>query len=363
MFAVSLIKVRKQMNTKRLSSLFFAATLPAVASAQMFHATVLPPLPGLDCAASGMNASGDVVGTCQSRAVVWHNGVPRAIDPLPGGTWTSGIGINALGVVTGMSNSASSGAQPQTFVTTPGGLLNVDPMNGANVDSLGITDSGAVFANINKSGGGRATDWYVAMLAPDPKSPGRYRETALPKSNATTKFPWTFGVAINNLGQVIGLIQALNTPQTGGLWNNDAAHTLTLLPDFMGGTQTDPRGLNDIGQITGAAAVDYLVSHAAIFSADASHTPTDLGTLPGDLVSEGVAINNAGQVIGTSGTGATPRVFFYANGVIQDLSTLINPADGVFTLTNPVAINNAGQIVVNGTTGSAPYALLLTPAQ
>ena len=356
------------MNTRALSTFFLAAVLPTMASAQLFHATPLPPLPGMAvCTANGINGAGDVVGTCgptsgftDGRAIVWHNGVPTSLGTLAGGTYSSGVAINSFGVVTGTSNVTGS-FQPQTFVTTANGLLNADPLGGANVDAVGITDSGIIFADINKSGGGRATDWYVAMLTADPTHPGRYKETALPKSNATTRFPWAFATASNNAGQVIGTIQALGLPQAGGFWNNDSAHTLVALPDFMGSTMSDARGINDLGQITGAAAVQYLVSHAAIFQNDAAHTPIDLGTLPGDSFSAGYAINSAGQVVGISTDGATSRDFFYQNGSMQDLASLIDPADGFFSLGAPRAINNAGQIVVDTTINGQPAALLLTP--
>ena len=357
------------MNSRILSSLFLAAALPTMASAQaLFHATPLAPLPGTShCDAWSINASGDIAGFCggttsqifDGRAVVWHNGVPRSLGTLPNGTYSEAVGINSFGTVIGISDAGF--IQPQTFLTTPSGLVNVDPMNGANVDALGITDSGVMFGNINKSGGGRTADWYVAMWTADPKQPGRFRETQLPKSNATTKFPWTWGNACNNAGQVIGTIQALNTPQAGGFWNNDAAHSLVALPDFMGSNMTTANGINDLGQVAGSGAVDYLIQHAAIFSADASHTPTDLGTLPGDSTSIGLLINNAGQVVGTSSNGAASRDFFYANGSMQELASLIDPADGFFVLGTPKAMNNAGQIVVDSTINGQPMVLLLTP--
>lgn len=357
------------MNSKALS-LLLASLLPMAASAQMFHAQVLPALPGTSqCAPSGMNGSGDVVGSCSnapslfdSRAVVWRNGVPSSLGTLQGGTYSVAVAINSLGVIAGDSNTAGN-AQPLTFVTTPGGLVNVDPIGGANVDALAITDNGAIFSNINKSGGGRTNGWYIAMLTADPKSPGRYREVAFPKTSGATKYDITFGYAANNLGQVVGQVQVYGQHQTGALWNNDAAHSIVLLPDLMGSNFTDLHGINDLGQITGSASLDFTLttSHAAIWSGDASHTITDIGTLPGDTNATGFAINNAGQVIGTSTNGAASRPFLYSNGVMQDLSTLIDPLDGPVQIGNLYAINNAGQILADTTVNGLPAVLVLTP--
>jgi hypothetical protein len=46
---------------------------------------------------------------------------------------------------------------------------------------------------------------------------------------------------------------------------------------------------------------------------------------------------------------------------MQDLATLIDPADGAVTIGYPTAINNAGQILVSTTINGLPEALLLTP--
>jgi len=99
---------------------------------------------------------------------------------------------------------------------------------------------------------------------------------------------------------------------------------------------------------------------------DAAHTPVDIGTLPGDTASVAQGVNSIGQVVGISLTGTYPtlsgqRAFVWQNGAIQDLASLVDPADGFWTVDAVVAINNAGQIVAMGTANGRSASLLLTP--
>jgi len=351
----------KRIILSTLSSVILAA-LPA--GAQTFHATPLPVLPGsTQCLAFGMNGSGDVVGECTAdgtflteRAVVWHAGQARAVGMLTGGTYSYAAGINSLGAIIGASNFTGS-FQPQTFVTSPAGLINVDPLGGANVNPIGIMNNGNMFGMINKSGGGRTNGWYPVEWIPDPTHPGRYKEVPLQQFIAgDPKVNYNYLAASNNVGQAVGQLSNTLFGSGAGFWNNDSTHSVVVLTDFLGGTSADVRGLNDLGQAVGDAN-----GHAALWQADAAHTPVDLGMLPGDSSSIAYFANTAGQIVGTSTDGVTSRDFFYANGVMQDLSTLINPADGFFALGTPRAISNAGQIVVDTTVNGQPTPLFLTP--
>src|SRR6185436_5649923 len=92
----------------------------------------------------------------------------------------------------------------------------------------------------------------------------------------------------------------------------------------------------------------------------------DLGTLAGDPEAVAYAVNSAGQVVGVSTGPASPlgaveRGFLYENGVMTELTTLVDPADAAWTVTRAVGINNAGHIIAVGTQGGAQYAIMLVP--
>ena len=146
--------------------------------------------------------------------------------------------------------------------------------------------------------------------------------------------------------------------------------------------------VNDSGAAAGAAfSVDFdeLVdpnarSHAVLFNTDG--TVTDLGVLPNDASSFALGINNSGSVVGFSDANlptftlqltaiiyppqSSYRAFFYTNGKMYDLNTLLTNGTG-WSLSFATAINNAGQIAGTGLfqepNGGAieQHAFLLTP--
>jgi probable HAF family extracellular repeat protein len=87
----------------------------------------------------------------------------------------------------------------------------------------------------------------------------------------------------------------------------------------------------------------------------------DLGTLGGNNAAAD-ALNNANLVVGWSEvTDGTHHAFLYANGVMQDLNTLIPPLSGV-VLNDAVGIDADGRIVAFGTDRSGDsHEYLLTP--
>ena len=91
---------------------------------------------------------------------------------------------------------------------------------------------------------------------------------------------------------------------------------------------------------------------------------TDLGSI-GTTSSVALSINNKGQVVGYTTGGSQPRAFYYANGTMSDLNTLIRPGTG-WSLSEATGINDAGQITGGSlaTVGSSHvlHPFLYTPA-
>jgi probable HAF family extracellular repeat protein len=360
---------------KTIGTFVFAACLPALAGAQTlptYHVTELPSPSGLACVATTINDAGVAAGSCASNgatnfgAVIWKDGQPTTLGVLSGGDYAGATAINSLGVVVGDGTWLGS-PRPQAFVSTANGLLNIDPNSGGNSRAIGIMDNGIIFGNMTKSLSGNTASWNIVMWTQDPGHPGRYKENFLPKlQGGDPKFVGVFGWQSNKVGQVVGWVTNTVIGQLGGFWNNDAAHTVVALQALPGGNHSLAWAINDLGQAAGESNTPDSMGHATMWQNDAAHTPVDLGTLPGDTYSAAEGINSSGQVIGISLSGVFPtmtgqRAFVWQNGLMQDLASLIDPADGFWTIDSVFHINNAGQIVGIGTTNGRSAIVLLTP--
>ena len=227
--------------------------------------------------------------------------------------------------------------------------------------------------------------------------------------NTTTSLGIGEALAINNLGQVVGVNVTAGNLQQAVLWNSGSTSPTVL--GSIGGLSSGALSINDSGQIVG-----YSGDNAVVWN-NGSTTPTNLGsggarginnsgqivgnsngnavvwnngsttpTILGSGAAEG--INNLGQIVGTSvnnaviwnggtptilgGLGGTwsianaindlgqavglstyPNSYAHVNATLWDgsnvidLNSLIDPSLG-FTLVVASGINNAGQIVGYG---------------
>ncbi len=91
-------------------------------------------------------------------------------------------------------------------------------------------------------------------------------------------------------------------------------------------------------------------------------TMKNLGTIPGGMSSYAQSINSSGAIVGYAAlTSGAQHAFLYTNGVMVDLNSLIDPAEG-WVLSGATGINDAGQIVGYGFNSSGQTdAYLLTP--
>jgi probable HAF family extracellular repeat protein len=365
-----------QRTFSTLATLTFTVALPTLGVAQtlpIYHVTELTPPAGAACAATTLNDAGVVAGSCVPSsasvqtygATVWRGGVATVIGVLPGGHYASPTAINSLGTVVGDADTSSP--RPQAFVQTANGLLNIDPNNGGNSRSIGIMDNGVIFGNMTKSLSGNTSSWNVVMWTQDPGHPDRYKENFLPKlQGGDQKTVGVFAWQSNKVGQVVGWVTNSVIGQLGGFWNNDAAHSVVALQALPGGNHSLAWALNDLGQAVGESNTPEGATRAVLWQNDAAHTAIDLGTLPGDTTSSANGVNSLGQVVGMSASGAFPtltgiRSFLWQNGTMQELATLVDPADGFWTVDSVSGINNAGQILAFGTSNGRSAYILLTP--
>ena len=214
--------------------------------------------------ASGINASGQVVGSSTFDPgtapppfppPTGANPATRAFRTTAGGSinTASDLGtlggensaanaINASGQVVGFAETA--GEQLRAFRTTAGGVINaasdLGTLGGANSEAFGINDSGQVV------GSSRRADGQLRA----------FRTTAGGMINAASDLGTLGGTfsqafAINSFGSVVGTSGTAN-PLEARAFLVEAAGMVDLNSLIFGSRNfilTDARGINDLGQI------------------------------------------------------------------------------------------------------------------
>ncbi|CAG1019771.1 hypothetical protein BURC_04687 [Burkholderiaceae bacterium] len=300
---------------------------------------------GTASAALAINESGQATGWVQTADgeqpfVFAHGSVHLLKTP---GTRGVGTGLNDAGQVVGFYAGGPHGEATRAFVYGHGTMVDLGTLGGSSsaasaINNLGITVGTAyvrgdadyhAFAHA----GGRMVD--LGTLG------GR-------KSVAT---------GLNNLGQIVGYATVRGETRAAGfIYSGRRMIDLGTL----GGNYVDPRGINEAGVITGGSTLaGETEQHAFIW---AHGVMTDIGTLGGNFA-HGYAINNFGQIVGRSNTARLEdRAFYYENGRMFDLNTLLERgAAAGWTLLEAFDINDAGQIVGVGIHRGQPRAFLLTP--
>ena len=195
------------MNTIKQRFLWAMVTGMALAAgsaqaAPFYTVTDLGTLSGTFSAATGINASGQVVGFASTagnaayHAVKWSPGLPIADLGTLGGTNSYAIGINASGQVVGYSNTTGDAAD-HAVEWSPGlPIADLGTLGGTDSRAFGINASGQVvgWSNIAGNAAYHAVKW----------SPGG-GITDL-NSQIDSGLGWTLqiAVAINDSGQIAG---------------------------------------------------------------------------------------------------------------------------------------------------------------
>lgn len=354
--------------------------------------------------AYGVNAAGQVVGysavydaghnSLGYSGILYQNGQITQLGNF--GTDTTGYsesyayGINASGQVAGYSSVYDAG---HNYVGNGGFIYQNGQMT--QLSHFGTSPSGAfntVVQSINDKG---QIAGYALVYDSAHKIQG-YAGVVFDTNTGQTTQLGNLGTnkyglgnstaaSINNAGQVTGYSQIYDSNHnavgtSAFLWENGQMTNIgNLGTDVAGHGYSQGYAINDKGQIVGystAYSADHVSQGQAAFIFN-SGKMTGLGSLTdalygtdslGDGLSVATGINNKGQVVGTAqiydmvthDKTANTGAFFYANGKMVDLNSVIRPNSG-WVLQGAQAINDSGQIVGWGLYDGNAQGFILTP--
>ena len=281
----------------------------------------------------GLNEVGQVIltGTTHGRADLWQDGLLRELERPDG--LTIGLGaINDSGLIAGTSTKC---------ISRPGGGLSCEEhlvfWHDTQATTLATFASGDGRVNgINNSGQIVGRDFT-----------GRSRGFVWRDGVATEIHPagavGSWGVGINNLGQVVGGYRSESARTHAFLWDNG---TFTDLGS-PGGFGSSARSINDRSQIVGAypilggGSVGFLWEDGVM---------TDLPLIPND-------INFHGEIVGGSGRAAV----IWTDEQLWNLNDLLL-GESEWRLDVAKQVNDQGQILGYGINpAGSGHAFLLTP--
>jgi len=263
-----------------------------------------------------------------------------------GGSSSAASGINASGQIVG-SAAITGSVFTHAFLYAGGSMTDLGTLGGPNSTAAGINDSGQIVgASLTTGDGPRDAFLYSGgtMTAISFGSDG----------NGAT--------GINASGQVVGY----GMPLVQRYSHESISHAFS----YSGGSVTDIDPFNGLGsRATGINASGQIVLdsytetgiHAFLYSGG---SVTDLGTLGGDQSYSG-GINASGQVVGNSRTsdpGYVYHAFLYSAGSMTDLNSLL-PIGSGWNLVGASGINDSGQIVGGGFINGQFHAFLLNTSQ
>lgn len=265
-------------NLMSFISAFIVSVTPSMAEAIGYTFTIVDsPVPGIIAEPTGINTSGQIVGTYGPPGAhgFTKNGSSYTTFDFPGATGTFSFGINDFGQIVGIPNDAGN---QQSFLKDGNSFTIIEIPMAISTQAYGINNSGQIVgttAGINGFGafvkdGSNYTIFDVPVgVNPTPRD-------------------------INNKGQIVGFVR---DPNNFNFINFRAflkdGNTFTTF-DVPGASYTEAYGINDLGQIAGFFSYDGRGNHGFVKDGD-TFTVIDV---PGAFSTNVYGINNLGQVVG-----------------------------------------------------------------
>jgi probable HAF family extracellular repeat protein len=336
---------RKQVLALLVLSCVFER--PAVAQTS-YKVTDLGSLSGTNSVkATGINNSGQIVGTSGDHAFLWQNGVMTDLGTL-GGNLSVAHAINDVGQVVG--EASTPGGETHAFLWEHGVMKDLG-IPGETSSAHGININGDVVgASFAKNVRGGALLWSAGNRQP--------LGDLGPSGSGST------AIAINDKGAVAGVSSGLSSNQgvvRAIFWQSGVISDLGTL----GGLHSTANALNNQSFVVGWAEVADGSTVAFLWQSGGMR---NLGSLTISSAKSGsgsqaAAVNDLGQVAGSSlNSNGEWHAVVWENGKTTDLNGLIPRKLGL-VLTRATAINNQGQIVVEQQTNpnGPSRSFLLTP--
>lgn len=324
---------------------------------------ILPTLGGTFGYASGLNNAGQVAGTAfLGGATVFNNGPQHATlwtantltdidrtldsnailrDGISRAIGSVAVAVNNGGQAVGMEIDASSWGSHTRPVLWSGSnrtfLLGLGQIDFSG-DVTGINDAGQIVGHIDLNGGRHAVLW----------------------NGASSPVDLGLGVTlngINNSKKMVGTVTLSSGVGRATVWNGVLPFDLgTLDGNIL--TNSEALAINDVGQIVGISSAPGKPSHAVLWTLGATVPPVDFGA-----TGRPVSINNSGKIVGYDNYNAL--LWVYGKSV-TDLNIYLDAStrSAGWVLRRAHSINDSGWIsgIAFNTLTGANRGFLLRPS-
>lgn len=278
------------MSMRAIKMVLSAALMSAAAFAFADTYTSIDVPGAISTDASGINSSGEIVGTYTDASNIVHGfrldrGAFVAID-YPGASNTTAISINDRGDVAGFFLDSSS--HWHGFVLSDGQFFVQDyPGATTGTFTLGIGANGTLVGEF-KTGQAFGVLGFAWIMRH-----GQYTQLIPPGSASA------FATSVNSRGDVVGRLIDTSGGQTAWKLDNDGAYHVFQFP---GATLTNARNINSKGEVVGVYRTD--VNHGFVLPPNdfSSFVTVDFS---GAVATRALGINSCGDIVGTYGSTAS----------------------------------------------------------
>ena len=328
-----------------------------------YSVTDLGSLGGRECAATGLNNSGQVVGGADTarhgkgpefitNVFVWQNGHMKAVQGLDG-SHAFVVSVNARGQMAGAYSPDPLKASFAAALFTLGGKVTL--LGGFPSKQHGYSLSQAEAVNAKGQCVGISNNQAFFWTA------GRLKKLSPPKGYTAAD-----ASSVNDFGAAAGKANKIGRGKTAThaiYWNPaGAGKDLGVLAGYK---DSIARGINNKGQVAGWVGVSGgtpgrgLTFHYQAFLWQ-NGTLRGLGSIPRLPDSKASALNDRGQVVGNAYHKTDEAALLWQNGKVYELNKLVPPGSG-WKLQNALVINNQGWIVGNGIHNGIRRGFVLIP--